>query len=88
MEIPAFDTTTTSVKEPLLFDEAPFTSKKRANEVVDRALLYLYANENPRKIVAWEDEIMQVKSFKDNIEKEVSSKPSVIKLFAQENMAK
>lgn len=82
-----FDTTKTSVKEPLLFDEAPFTSKKRANEVVDRALLYLYANENPRKIVAWEDEIMQVKSFKDNIEKEVSSKPSVIKLFAQENMA-
>lgn len=52
-----------------MFDEAPFTSKKRANEVVDRALLYLYANENPRKIVAWEDELMQVKSFRDNIEK-------------------
>ena len=81
-----FDTAKTSVKEPLLFDEAPFTSKKRANEVVDRALLYLYANENPRKIVAWEDELMQVKSFRDNIEKEVSSKPSVIKLFVQEDM--
>ena len=82
-----FDTAKTSVKEPLLFDEAPFTSKKRANEVVDRALLYLYANENPPKIVAWEDELMQVKSFTDNIEKEVSSKPSVLKLFVQEDMA-
>ena len=26
--------------------------------------------------------------FKDNIEKEISSKPSVVKLFAQENMAR
>lgn len=81
-----FDTVATPSKEPALFDEAPFTSKKRANEVVDRALLYLYVNQDPRKITAWEDEIMQVKSFRDNIEKEVSSKPSVVKLFAQENM--
>ncbi|MEY8720261.1 DUF3078 domain-containing protein [Bacteroides stercorirosoris] len=81
------DTVKSPAKELLPFDEKPFTSKKRANETVDRALLYLYVNEDPRNIVAWEDEIMQVKVFKDNIEKEVSSKPSVIKLFSQESMA-
>lgn len=80
--------TETSTKQKLIsFDEAPFTSKKRANETVDRALLYLYLNDDPRKIVAWEDDIMHVKAFKDNIDKEVSAKPSVIKLFAQESMA-
>ena len=30
---------------------------------------------------------VQVKVFKDNIEKEASSKPSVMKLFTQESMA-
>lgn len=30
---------------------------------------------------------MQVRVFKDNIEKEASSKPSVMKLFTQESMA-
>ena len=82
-----FDTVKVPAKELLPFDEKLFTSKKRANETVDRALLYLYVNDDPRNIVAWEDEIMQVKVFRDNIEKEVSSKPSVIKLFAQESMA-
>ncbi|WP_294608968.1 DUF3078 domain-containing protein [uncultured Bacteroides sp.] len=81
------DTLKAPVKELLPFDEKLFTSKKHANETVDRALLYLYVNNDPRHIVAWEDEIMQVKAFRDNIEKEVSSKPSVIKLFAQESMA-
>ena len=33
-------------------------------------------------------EIKKKKLFKDNIEKEISSKPSVVKLFAQENMAR
>lgn len=82
-----FDTIQSPVKELLPFDESLFTSKKRANETVDRALLYLYVNNDPRDIVAWEDDIMQVKAFKDNIAKEVSSKPSVVKLFTQESMA-
>ena len=82
-----FDTVELPVKELLPFDEARFTSKERANETVDRALLYLYVNDDLHKIVAWEDDIMQVRVFKDNIEKEVSSKPSVLKLFAQESMA-
>ena len=82
-----FDTVELPVKELLPFDEARFTSKERANETVDRALLYLYVNDDLHKIVAWEDNIMQVKVFKDNIEKEASSKPSVMKLFTQESMA-
>lgn len=82
-----FDTVELPVKELLPFDEARFTSKERANEIVDRALLYLYVNDDLHKIVAWEDDIMQVRVFKDNIEKEASSKPSVMKLFTQESMA-
>ena len=82
-----FDMVELPVKELLPFDEARFTSKERANETVDRALLYLYVNDDLHKIVAWEDNIMQVKVFKDNIEKEASSKPSVMKLFTQESMA-
>ena len=70
----------------LTYDETPFLSKKRANETVDRALLYLYTHRDPRNIMAFEDSIMQIKSFRDNIKKEVSSKPSVVKLFAQESM--
>lgn len=80
-------TKTTPEQKLLTFDEAPFTSKMRANETVDRALLYLYLNNDPRTITAMEDDIMQVKAFKDNIEKEASVKPSVIKLFSQESMA-
>lgn len=64
-----FDTVELPVKELLPFDEARFTSKERANETVDRALLYLYVNDDLHKIVAWEDDIMQVRVFKDNIEK-------------------
>lgn len=80
-------TKATPEQKLLTFDEAPFTSKMRANETVDRALLYLYLNNDLRTITAMEDDIMQVKAFKDNIEKEVSVKPSVIKLFSQESMA-
>ena len=81
-----FDTLASPVQEFLPFDEKPFTAKERANEIVDRTLLYLYANDDPRRIVSWEDEIMQVKAFKDDIEKEATSKPSVLKLFSQESM--
>jgi len=82
-----FDTIKSPAKELLPFDESLFTSKKRANETVDRALLYLYTNSDPRNIVAWEDDIKRTKTFRDNIEKEVTSKPSVVKLFTQESMA-
>lgn len=52
---------------------------------MDRTLLNTYVN-CPNLVVMTEKEVMKGKIFKDNIEKEVSSKPSVVKLFAQENM--
>lgn len=46
-----FDTVELPVKELLPFDEARFyLSETRANETVDRALLYLYVNDDLHKI--------------------------------------
>lgn len=55
------------------------------NEIVDRTMLDTYIN-HPDFVVMTEDEIKKAKVFKDNIEKEVSSKPSVAKLFAKEEI--
>lgn len=79
------DTISSFTNELLPFDASVFRSKENANKIVDKALLALYVDE-PRKIVATENEIMQLKSFKDNIKKEASDKPSILKLFAKENM--
>lgn len=73
-------------QEVLAFDTLNFVSKKRANELVDRALLNTYL-QYPTLVVRTEEEVMRGKIFKDNIEKEIKSKPSVVKLFAQEEMA-
>lgn len=67
----------------LPFDESLFTAKEKANKIVDNTLLSLYVSD-PGKIVATEDEIMHLKAFRDNIQKEISSKPPVTKLFARE----
>lgn len=72
-------------KELLPFDTLGFVSKKKANEVVDRVMLSTYVN-RPDLVLMTEDEIRKTKVFKDNIEKEVSSKPSVVKLFGKESM--
>ena len=79
------DTVPALTREMLPFDTLSFTSKDRANKPVDRTLLNTYVN-CPNLVVMTEKEVMKGKIFKDNIEKEVSSKPSVVKLFAQENM--
>lgn len=79
------DTVPALTREMLPFDTLSFTSKDRANKLVDRTLLNTYVN-CPNLVVMTEKEVMKGKIFKDNIEKEVSSKPSVVKLFAQENM--
>lgn len=71
----------------LPFDEAAFTSKERTNELVDRALMYLYMNTDPRRIVSLEEDIRKVKGFKDHIQEEAASKPPVVKLFAKEDAA-
>ena len=72
-------------KELLPFDTLSFLSKENANKIVDRVMLNTYVN-RPDLVVMTEKEIKKTKVFKDNIEKEVSSKPSVAKLFAQEKM--
>lgn len=79
------DTVPALTREMLPFDTLRFTSKCRANKLVDRTLLNTYVD-CPRLVVMTEEEVMKGRIFKDNIEKEASSKPSVVKLFAQENM--
>ena len=79
------DTVPAMTREMLPFDTLTFTSKDRVNKLVDRTLLNTYVD-CPNLVVMTEKEVMKGKIFKDNIEKEVSSKPSVVKLFAQENM--
>lgn len=68
----------------LPFDTLSFTSKERVNRLVDHTLLNTYVN-CPELVVNTEREVMKGRIFRDNIEKEVSSKPSVLKLFAQED---
>ena len=79
------DTVPALTREMLPFDTLSFTSKERANKLVDRTLLNTYVD-CPNLVVMTEKQVMKGKIFKDDIEKEASSKPSVVKLFAQENM--
>ncbi|WP_300700119.1 DUF3078 domain-containing protein [Bacteroides sp.] len=72
-------------QEALVVDTMSFISKERANKIVDQTLLNTYVN-RPDFVVRTEEEVMKGKIFKDNIEKEIKSKPSVVKLFAQEDM--
>lgn len=79
------DTAPAMTKELLPFDTLSFLSKENANRVVDRVMMNTYVN-RPDLVEMTEKEIKKTKVFKDNIEKEVSSKPSVAKLFAQEKI--
>lgn len=79
------DTVPALTAELLPIDSLSFTEKERANKLVDRTLLNTYVN-HPKLVVRTEQEVMKGKVFRDNIEKEVSSKPSVVKLFGRENM--
>lgn len=67
------------------FDRLRFTQKQKANETVDKALLSAYVR-YPSLVVSTEEEVERGRVFTDNIEKEAKSKPSVVKLFVQENM--
>lgn len=80
------DTVPDFPRELFSFDERPFKAKERANETVDRALMHLYISQ-PQDIVYREEELMQLKSFRDNIDKETSSKPSIAKLFVPDEVA-
>ena len=79
------DTVPELTRDLLPYDTLSFSSLDRIGEVVDRTLLSAYVH-CPRKVTRTEDVINQGRLFKDDIEKEASSKPSVIKLFSQEKM--
>lgn len=81
------DTLVSPVSEMLPYDTLAFTSKKRSDEVVDRALLQAYVD-CPDLVVSTEREINEGRAFKDNIVKEASSRPSIVRLFVQENMVR
>lgn len=66
-------------------DSLTFTAKARANALVDRTLMNTYV-ERPELVVRTEEEVMNKRLFKDNLQREVSSKPSVVKLFGREDI--
>ncbi len=72
-------------RQMLPFDRKPFTTIQRVNEVVDKMLLASYLT-CPRYIVLTEDEVMQSRPFRDNINKEVSNRPSLTKLIKRKHM--
>lgn len=75
-------------KYPVLLhiDSLVFTSKKRANSIVDRAMLAAYVN-RPDLIVRTEKEIDEARAFDDNIEEEVSRhRRSPLKQFTSEGI--
>ena len=74
------------LNEKLLpIDKQTFQTFEQTNSAVDRALLAAYV-ECPNKIVLTEDEVMEKKVFKDDIEGEISSKPSVTKLIKKKDI--
>lgn len=80
------DTVPALTRDLLPYDTLSFSSLDRIEQVVDRTLLSAYVH-CPRKVVRTEDVINQGRLFKDDIEKEASSRPSIIKLFSQEKMS-
>ena len=73
--------------EPCLLrvDTMPFVYRKQTEEVVDRALLAAYVN-HLDLVRFTEDKIKEGPSYRDDIEKEEESRPSVLKLFKSESM--
>lgn len=70
---------------PLQVDVTPFTRQERTDEAVDRALLAAYVRR--LDLVRFtEHEIEAGPSYRDNIEREEKSRPSVLKLFKSESM--
>ena len=71
---------------PLQIDTVPYTRRRRVDEAVDRALLSAYVR-HLDLVRFTEKEIEAGPSYRDNIEKEEKSRPSVLKLFASESMS-
>lgn len=74
-----------SIPSPLQIDTVPFTRQQQVDEAVDRALLSAYVKR--LDLVRFtEKEIESGPAYRDNIEKEAKSRPSVLKLFKSESM--
>ena len=70
---------------PLQVDLLPYTRMERVAEAVDRAMLSAYVD-CPGLIVRTEQQVESRPVFRDDIEKEEKSRPSVLKLFKSESM--
>ena len=79
------DSVTVSTPEPLSFDPQPFRAIEQTNEIVNRTLLAAYPYCS-KQVVLTEDEVMLGPSYKDDIQKEASSKPSVTKLIKKKHI--
>lgn len=79
------DSLWTSSFMPLHIDSLPYTRMEHVAEVVDRAMLSAYVD-CPGLIVRTEQQVDSLPIFHDDLEKEESSRPSVLKLFASESM--
>lgn len=70
---------------PLSVDTLPYTRSSRTQETVDRALLAAYVD-HMDLVRFTEQKIEAGPSYRDNIEREEKSRPSVLKLFKSESM--
>lgn len=69
----------------LPFDTIPFTAIDRVNGFVDRSLLSTYVD-HPEFVVMTEDDIMEKRLYRDDIEEEVSSRASVTRLIKKKQI--